>query len=122
MSYQCCKEFFIPQCTETLTLACGLEATTDYIVSIYKYSIREQFNIQVTSNGDGELAIDLTDSVFPEGLFNKSAGLFKLFVVEDISDTVNQVLTFGGDNPKEYDCVEFEFNDCVPNETGFTIQ
>lgn len=114
-----CYSVSVPECTETLTLAAGLSATTDYIVCIYKHGVLRQYNLEVTSDGDGDLAIDLTDDIYPSGLFNSGAGMFKLFVVEDISDVNNTLLTF---DSKEYECVNMEFVSCDPDTTTFTIQ
>ncbi len=112
-----CYRIALPECLETLTIKAHLEADTDYQVFIENI-LGNVYRQDVTSNGDGELEIDLTDDIYPEALFNKNAGAFKLYVkIDDDGSDAAITLTDG-----EFECIDFDFHSCEPEETEFTIE
>lgn len=120
MSCNSCEQCYrtsLPECIETLIIKAHLEATTDYQVFI-QHITGTIYKLDVTSNGDGELEIDLTDAIYPEGLFNKNAGAFKLWVeLESDGSDVAITITEG-----EFSCIDFDLFESYPIETEFTIE
>jgi hypothetical protein len=100
MSCSACLEASIYYCDDSPVFYTGLDADTDYTVTITSH-FGTEYTQDVTSDSGGNIAIDVTK--FPDQLFNPNAGKFTFEVKDTIGNAVNIVSSY-----TEYSCIVFD--------------
>jgi len=104
-------------CYETVIIEPCLDATINFplnltpAASLYLFVIDKFRNIWcdlITVNSDG--GIDIVVADYPDGLFNKNAGIFRIFLSTDITGSDVVDITIGSET---YPCLVFGF--CYAN-------
>jgi hypothetical protein len=103
LSCESCYDADVKSCSTELVLKAGLGAATDYY-----WLLKDKFDklVQrlVTTNGDGDLTIDL--SVLPDGATNPFSGHYELSLRTGDDYLQEVLMTF---DSIQYKCVSFKF-------------
>jgi len=114
-----CLELTVPACQDVYTITAGLTADTDYVVVLTDH-FSNQYIIDVTSDADGDLAIDMTSSEIPQGFTTPEFSPVQI-EVRLTDDGTDEAITV---NSVEYPCVKLNFvyrTDATPIVTWFLM-